>query len=268
MNRTELAQLQSTQKEMLRAFSQLCDANDIQYFAMYGTLLGAVRHHGTIPWDNDIDLVMVRSEYERFLQISSELPEEYGIRHISYGDAAKTGLTRIVKRGTQIFIPGRETNQNEIHVDIFVFDYSKKLQPPLVKQLSCALSKFFHISKLSPYEKQWLYERFSTQKAKLMVVKAGELFRKCFGSARLECWERALVVSDAPTDAYITTEDVEHAFPTDWFEYAIPMQYEDLMISVPNGYDQVLTTEYGSYMEFPPENERFTADMAKWEIIF
>ena len=83
---------------MLRVYSQLCDKYGIQYFAMYGTLLGTVRHQGTIPWDCDIDVVMYRAEYEKFLKVSRELPKQYELRTIVYGDPNLTGLTRIIKR--------------------------------------------------------------------------------------------------------------------------------------------------------------------------
>ena len=123
MDIVELQHLQATQKEMLRVYSQLCDKYGIQYFAMYGTLLGTVRHQGTIPWDCDIDVVMYRAEYEKFLKVSRELPKQYELRTIVYGDPNLTGLTRIIKKKTRIYVPGHETEKGEIHIDIFVFDY-------------------------------------------------------------------------------------------------------------------------------------------------
>ena len=120
MDIVELQHLQATQKEMLRVYSQLCDKYGIQYFAMYGTLLGTVRHQGTIPWDCDIDVVMYRAEYEKFLKVSRELPKQYELRTIVYGDPNLTGLTRIIKKKTRIYVPGHETEKGEIHIDIFV----------------------------------------------------------------------------------------------------------------------------------------------------
>lgn len=267
MNKTELIQLQNTQKEMLRSFAELCDKYQIHYFVMYGTLLGTIRHHGAIPWDNDIDTVMARSEYERFMRVCSELPVQYSVRHIAYGDSTQTGLTRIIKNQTKIYVPGHEAEECEIHIDIFVLDYAKNASR-LSRKLSSSLAVFLQIAKLSKYEKSWLYERFSNQKTKLFVVFIGEIFRKIFGSAQLESWARKLLVSEIPTNMYLIMEEVTQRWPVSYFESALPMEYEDLIVSVPSGYDQILRQEYGSYMEYPPQNERFTADMDKWVIEF
>ena len=162
---------------MLRVYSQLCDKYGIQYFAMYGTLLGTVRHQGTIPWDCDIDVVMYRAEYEKFLKVSRELPKQYELRTIVYGDPNLTGLTRIIKKKTRIYVPSNETEKGEIHIDIFVFDYAKQYIP-VVKRIVSSVAKFFQIAKLDQYEKQWLYERFASQKSKLFAVHLGEIIRK------------------------------------------------------------------------------------------
>ena len=66
--------------EVLEVVAEICNRHNIQYFADYGTLLGAVRHKGFIPWDDDIDISMFRSDYERFLKIApAELPSGWQI---------------------------------------------------------------------------------------------------------------------------------------------------------------------------------------------
>lgn len=267
MDIVELQHLQATQKEMLRVYSQLCDKYGIQYFAMYGTLLGTVRHQGTIPWDCDIDVVMYSAEYEKFLKVSRELPKQYELRTIVYGDPNLTGLTRIIKKKTRIYVPGHETEKGEIHIDIFVFDYAKQYIP-VVKRIVSSVAKFFQIAKLDQYEKQWLYERFASQKSKLFAVHLGEIIRKLAGSSKLERCVYSMLTSQVPTNELITMEEADKRFPTECFNASVLMPYEDLMISVPKEYERILSMEYGAYMEFPPEDERFTADMKKWMIDF
>ena len=70
----------AAQIEVLEDVNRVCKKNNISYFVTYGTLLGAVRHRGFIPWDDDIDICMPRSDYNRFMAIAKkELPEGYEI---------------------------------------------------------------------------------------------------------------------------------------------------------------------------------------------
>ena len=67
-----LAKLHRLQVEMLNDLDTICKKHDIRYFAVFGTALGAVRHHGFIPWDDDIDVAMLREDYDKFLKIVPE----------------------------------------------------------------------------------------------------------------------------------------------------------------------------------------------------
>ena len=195
------------------------------------------------------------------------MPKQYELRTIVYGDPNLTGLTRIIKKKTRIYVPGHETEKGEIHIDIFVFDYAKQYIP-VVKRIVSSVAKFFQIAKLDQYEKQWLYERFASQKSKLFAVHLGEIIRKLAGSSKLERCVYSMLTSQVPTNELITMEEADKRFPTECFNASVLMPYEDLMISVPKEYERILSMEYGAYMEFPPEDERFTADMKKWMIDF
>ena len=75
-----LAKLHKTQIEILEEFERICEKHNLEYFAIYGTAIGAVRHQGFIPWDDDIDVGMLREDYEKFLEIAKkELGEKYQI---------------------------------------------------------------------------------------------------------------------------------------------------------------------------------------------
>ena len=88
--------------EVLEVVAEICNRHNIQYFADYGTLLGAVRHKGFIPWDDDIDISMFRSDYERFLKIApAELPSGWQILNI-HNNPFHHQLHTIVRSGLKI----------------------------------------------------------------------------------------------------------------------------------------------------------------------
>ena len=87
----------AAQLEVLKDVDELCRRYNIQYFAEWGTMLGAVRHHGFIPWDDDMDICMKRQDYNRFLRIAEkEMPDGYQLFNISSDKDNDNMLTRII----------------------------------------------------------------------------------------------------------------------------------------------------------------------------
>ena len=79
----DLKQMQKIEFDILRTVHTLCQENHITYYLGYGTMLGAVRHQGFIPWDDDVDIVMPRDDYRRFLQLAPQyLPEHLKLCHL------------------------------------------------------------------------------------------------------------------------------------------------------------------------------------------
>lgn len=270
MTNEDLLKIQSVQYDMLKEIVKICEANNIQYYLFYGTLLGAVRHHGTIPWDYDIDICMTRENHDRFLQLTQYMNEEYAIYHVGSGEVEYTGLTRVYKKGTKIYTKkhGLE-GAHPIHVDIFIMDTARAFSKICEKFVTC-LAMYLSLAKLSAYEKEWLYERFETNSIKKIIIKSGDIVRKICGEANIEKWMYNLLVEKEKSNSrnYLTLVNIKRRYSIDWFGEGTPMQYEKSKLNVPFKYDSVLTYCYGDYMELPPEEQRFTKDMEKWLVIF
>lgn len=122
-----IRQYQQTALEILLEIDRVCKKNDITYFLMYGSLIGAVRHHGFIPWDDDADIILTRENYDRLKKVcQSELSDEYDF--ISYGDENGSGYTfsRIRKKGTSYIIKSeisRHGRNAGFYIDIMTLDY-------------------------------------------------------------------------------------------------------------------------------------------------
>ena len=108
----------AAQLEVLNDIDKACTENGIQYFAEWGTLLGAVRHHGFIPWDDDMDICMKRADYEKFLRIYDKImPENYTIYNITTDTETDDFLSRVIN--------GRSINFDKIHLEKYHgFPYS------------------------------------------------------------------------------------------------------------------------------------------------
>lgn len=121
-----LKKVHETEVEVLREVIRVCEENDIPYFSVAGTTLGAVRHDGFIPWDDDIDIGMLRDDYERFLRIApSKLKKGYTLQHFSVEKNAPAHFAKVRKDGTEFV----EENMRHIKmhhgifVDIFPHDF-------------------------------------------------------------------------------------------------------------------------------------------------
>ena len=157
-----LRRLQLTELDMLRELDRICRKHQIDYILDGGTLLGAVRHGGFIPWDDDVDVRMLRENYEKFCRICrTELSEDYFLQTWRTDPGYRWEYARILKKGTVYKRKGqyKMTAQNGIFIDIFPDDDLP--ENPASKRICTCVS--------------WLCR-------KLLYSEVGALNRKCFSS--------------------------------------------------------------------------------------
>ncbi|NLI74743.1 MAG: LicD family protein [Euryarchaeota archaeon] len=244
-----LLKLQQLELKILLELKRICDKHNIQYFLMGGTLLGAVRHQGFIPWDDDIDIGMIRSEYNRFLEIcSEELSEEYFLQTAETECAYASSFAKIRLNGTEYPEPQnyKVINHNGIYIDVFPFDktpnnvFLRKMHNLTLKGLntislvkcdytlpdwSIILKMLTVVSKL-----------FSREK---VIEMRSELFNK---------------FNNKNTKYYINS--TLNIYPAHVFDKFIELEFEGINFPAPAGYHTYLECAYGDYMQLPPEDER------------
>ena len=242
MNHSELKKRQELQLKMLVEFDIFCKSHGLRYYMAYGTLLGAVRHKGFIPWDYDIDTAMTRAEYSKFKSMQHLLPEHLAIVEEYYSDIEHAGLARLVYRDKSL---------SGICIDIFILDYVRESwYSGTITNTMCAL---LHFAKLSKLEKSILINHFKGQPLKQAVIQLSKVVRILIGgSASAEKLIYKLRVSKVPTEYYFTLED-SLKFPVKFFEAPELLEFDGHMFYAPSNVDELLTIIYGDYMQIPPE---------------
>lgn len=245
--------LKKVELEIFIEFKKICDKNNLNYYICAGTLLGAVRHKGFIPWDDDIDVLMLRCDYEQFLKIAQdELPEYYFLQNL-YTDSEFFFNFSKIRDNRTTFIETSTRNLNINHgvfIDIFPLDrfpnsYIDKMYIRLVERITnTRIGEYFEYtgdvsdSIRDVIIKKCSYLIFNTPKKavffkermyKKINEKSGDLFKNYSGA-----WGNKEIVSDK------------------YFKDTIILNFEGIQVKAPLHYDKYLTNLYGDYMKFPP----------------
>lgn len=255
-----LQKLHSVEIEITKEILRVCRENNLEIFAHGGTLLGAIRHKGFIPWDDDMDFAMMRDDYEKFLKIAPcNLSPNFMLVHFSLNKKAPFCFIKVMKRGTTFLESGSRKRgiPHCIFVDIFPYD---KL-PNEEKEIRSAQrsQRFWRQAFLS--RQSW----FATSPHKPLKKFLLSSIRVCFHLLLLPFspkWIFANLEKSLQRYEKERTENIgTRGFPTTVIKSGenFPLHYadfENISIPVPNDPDIVLKRLYGNYMKLPPVEKR------------
>lgn len=261
-----LKKVQQAELEILKDFVEFCDANDITYFGIAGTGIGALRHKGFIPWDDDIDVAMPRDDHERFCKLAKEkYSDKY---HVLNGDEDSNYpllTTRWVRNNTEfVELPLKNINCDfGIFLDIYPLDKIPDDEKLFAKQ---ARKAFFWSKLLILRSIPFPVLPFSGIKAKIVRVICAVVhflmvvFRVSKKWLYSKCKSISMMYNDLPeskrinflcdTTAYMNIHNTDGMFPL------VEYEFEDIMLKFPGNIKENLTLEYGDYMTLPPEDKR------------
>lgn len=247
------------QLDLLFELRRICEKHNIPYFLLGGTLIGAIRHNGFIPWDDDIDLGMFREDYERFCQVcQEELDPAYSLYDWHKDPHSPLPFLKLKINGTHYreSISANSKMDDSIFIDIFPFDNApedagaRKRQARkiyLVRKillLRCGfdlaggkLSKklLYGILKLLSYFRSVKAWKHSCEK--LLTLYRNQQTPYVVNMCSAYSYERERM------ERQVLEGQISHIFEIDWF-------------SVPKNYDAFLTKVFGDYMKLPPEEQR------------
>lgn len=258
-----LKRLQNEELGILKDFIKICEKYDINYFVMYGTAIGAVRHNGFIPWDDDMDICMLRADYEKFLEVApQEVEGKYKIMGPDSEETYYNLVPNMNKIGTKFHtIYDRGKYDSGILIDIFPLDCVADDEKEKKKQIKKA--KFWrelYILKNVNFYK--LHQPGIKTKIKHIICAIVHYALNIFGISGEFIYKQHKkvaqkyngktnnVTSFVEYDAYETCMSIDDIFPLK------KVKYDDIYVNIPNEYDKILTNRYGDYMELPKEEER------------
>lgn len=245
--------IHSAQLYLLKAFDSFCRRHGIKYSLCGGSLIGAVRHHGFIPWDDDIDIAINRPNYNKVLEYSKDLPSFVSITDPHNQKEYPYYIPRLVLNGTELVNRSNELLKfnKGLFLDLFVFEPIPSMQMG---------KKYFGKASIWTTIKQRHYvpygEYFSSRKnvgrnAIIAKMLPAWLINKKMLSGVGKWKDGPLVI-----DFSCRFGPEKGTFKKKLFESYIDLPFEDFNVMVFEEYNTFLTQHYGDYMAPPPESER------------
>lgn len=265
---SEVGEIQRITFEILQYISDICKKNNLKYYLAYGTCLGAVRHNGFIPWDDDVDIIMMRDDYEKLCDIFPK-DARYELMCIERNKEYTLPLPKVIDKRTIL----KQVDQYGaidmgIYVDIFILD---KLPPKKDSEIKW-------IRKMDSLQRKWhLFQyRPATKNIVKVMIKWFALFvGKTLGFARhyselLNETSREFIDENSQrftVGHYNVYGRSKEVFDSTIFGEGELILFNGQMFPVPTQYDVYLKTIYGNYMELPPVEKRVShhSFIAMWK---
>ena len=252
---TELKEIQSLATKILKNTKEFCEERKITYYLAYGTLLGAIRHKGFIPWDDDIDVWMKREDFNRFC---AEFPE-WGKQHGLYVNSVKT-TEKYNRVHAQVCLANTRLEANDrtnpfkegYFVDVF----------PLDGTPNNSVLRWLHITKLQILKNIVTLSAYGKAR-KGVVAGIAKGFRNVDAVKVLNLYEKLAQKYNCSDSVYLQMmapgkkRGRNIVVPSAWFaKTARQTAFGDTTAPTPTGYDDILNCIYGDYMQIPPKEER------------
>ena len=261
----ELKRYKAKLVALMKVFDSFCSEHELQYFAAYGTLIGVIRHRGFIPWDDDIDVLMPRKDYEWLLVNRQKLPPPIVLQ--SPDDAGfYKHFAKIVDLSTSLWEVVEIPFMTGVYIDIFPLDDAPSdLQQAkmLRRRYNLCYWNWQRSLKCSTWKQLW-YQNTHPYNLHLLCR---DLYGKLWLTHRQDSLYKEFIELDRVIRSYGKSDYVtsycdpykqRSVMLREWFDGYEYMPFEDISVRVPRGYDPYLRQLYGDYMQLPHEEDRIS----------
>lgn len=258
MNNSNVKKVQEINKKIFVAFKDFCLSHKINYFCIGGTLLGAVRHKGFIPWDDDIDVGLLREDYDKFILLRSEFPDLYVIESAEINPEHKFSFLKIYDRNTTAIEDWELPVKRGLWIDVFPLD--KTFNNKIMRGCHFYLVKF--LNKIIVTKRKNFHKYNNNNKVSFI----GNYFLYYIVFIfPIEFWlrifDKVIRIKNDDKDAKYVCNFLgrwmqREIVPLEIFKNSVELTFEDFKINAPSLYDDYLRNIYGEYMKLPPVEAR------------
>ena len=260
MKELSLREIQLAEFGVMQKLAELCNQLDLRYYLFYGTLLGAVRHQGFIPWDDDVDVAMPRPDYEKLLAYCDENADAlapYRLMHYRKDADYIYPIARLCDTRYHVDYEGTVEYGLGLFVDIFPLDGcgNTPREAKRIHRKNDALQRLTFLAgtdRFKPSLKGGLH--------RTVVKFFSYCYAKCFGPRYFarKADRNSMAIPFETSDFISCTVwfDWPQWFPKEWFGNDASLLFEGQPFCVPKQWEGMMKEWYGDYMCLPPENER------------
>lgn len=250
-----------------KAYDIFCNKYNLRYFGIGGTAIGALRHGGIIPWDDDIDVIMPRPDYEQFLELAPKyLSKDFDVLNYRNTSGFPTSFSKMCDTNSTLIGDPRLRCVVGAFVDIFPLDGLPKFELASdrveyfnrsfkERQIAEATSRYYSFNDFT----HALYRRDFVMATCILKSHYNHWINK-ESSSLFEKWENTIKQVDYDSSSYVayfgTYRGPKVISPKEWFKDFYYLDFEGFKIRIPIGIDKYLTQVYGDYMTPPPEDKR------------
>ena len=260
MQNNGLRKLQLVELDILKKLIEIFEKNNICYYVIGGTLIGAVRHHGFIPWDDDIDIAIPRDDYEKLIDIMRNInDDEIDMKYYKDDNSLYYYPIRIIHKKYKIKEPRTKDGYANPWIDILPIDGNPngKIRKTFFKfkmKYYKLLLGLHYIDNLRNIKRKW-YEKVIIRVGKIIhfgkIINPTKIKNKLDKTLKKNKIEECDIIGTC-MGAYFFHEFV----PKSMFGKGSTVEFEDVMVNAPEKVHEYLTHMYGDYMKLPPKEKQ------------
>ncbi|MBQ8208442.1 MAG: LicD family protein [Clostridia bacterium] len=256
----DIKDIQKVILSIYKEIKKVCDENNIRFYAIGGTCIGAARHQGFIPWDDDLDIAMPNKDYERFLALAPKmLPEHLGIVSVPSTNHGLDVIMRVYDKNTAL-IKHVDKNFPDCYIGVLV-DIMPLYGAPSDKEEQNKLCKNIRWCMRMNEKKRRPFSSCKRLSSKVFWLASRPIQWFVSKDHWTNRWCKLVSKNDFDSSDYTGylwrgTSTPKLIFPKEWFATSVDLPFEDTTMRCPVGYHEYLTQQFGDYMQLPPKEEQ------------